>query len=226
VRQAGIIGTDLLSEHVLTLDYAGGNVYAASSGAFCSASALGAAGFVPLSVTGFYENDVSLLEPATDVESGASDESVPDVPTVPVKIAGVAALAQLDTGFDDDVTPFSVNINKAFYSAIVAAMPGALVRDASDDETLSTCVSGVSESADAYRLAAGVTFDFITVSATTARAYAQAVIFVKGDPAAASSCGGIGTWTVPAAQVGASFYVDMKALAFDPYGARVWIPKQ
>ena len=227
LRQAGIIGTDLLSAHVITIDYAASTVYASTSSTFCSSSALTTAGFVPLTVAGFYENDPTLLKPATDVDSAdSSADSVPNVPTVPVAVAGAAAIAQLDTGFDDDVTPFSVNINKAFYAAIVAANATALVRAAALDETLSTCVNGVSESAKAYTLASGVTFDFTGTGGATARAYGQAVMFVKDTPSAAATCGGIGTWTVPAAQVGASFYIDMKGLVFDPFGAKVWVPLQ
>jgi hypothetical protein len=223
-RQAGIIGTDFLSEHVITLDYAASTVYAASSA--CASSTLAAAGYAPLTTSGYYENDLALLYPASDVESNPyPGSSVPNVPTVPVGVAGATAVAQLDTGFDDGVTPYSVNINQAFYAAIVAARPGALVRDAALDETLSTCVSGVTESAEAYRLAGGTTFDFVEPSGGAARSYSQAVLFVKGDPSAASSCGGIGTWDVPAAQVGASFYVGMGSLVFDPYGATVWVPR-
>jgi hypothetical protein len=226
VRQAGILGTDFLSEHVITLDYGHGRVYAAPSATACSASALAAAGYAPLSVAGFYENDLSLLEPLTDVIAAApAYDAVPNVPTVPVAVAGASAVAQLDTGFDDAVTPFSVNINRAFYAAIVAAEPGALVRDASKDESLTTCVDGVSEPVLAYRLAAGVTFDLEGTSGVAARSYTQAVLFVKDTPAAAASCGGIGTWTAPAAQVGASFYVAMGTLVLDPYGATVWVPR-
>jgi hypothetical protein len=184
------------------------------------------AGFLPLSTAGFYENDLSLLEPLTDVDSaGSSGTSVPNVPTVSVSVAGAKALAQLDTGFDDDVTPFSVNINPAFLAEINAANPSALVRDASLDATLTTCVEGVDESVEAYRLATGTTFDFVADGGTVARSYASAVLFVKNTPASAASCGGIGTWSVPAAQVAASYYNDLKVIAFDPYGARVWIPK-
>ncbi len=223
VAQAGILGTDFLSEHVITLDYAGTRVYAAASA--CSDSVLEAAGYVPLPVAGYYENDLSLLDSATVIYGDAgAGVSVPNVPTVPVSVAGASAVAQLDTGFDDAVTPFSVNINVAFHDAIVAAEPGALVRDSSLDESLTTCVDGVSESVEAYRLASGVTFDFVQVSGAAARGYAQAVLFVKETPEAASSCGGIGTWTVPAAQVGASFYVDMGSMVLDPYGATVWMP--
>jgi hypothetical protein len=225
VRQAGIIGTDLTSQQVITVDYAGAHAYAASAASACSASALTAAGFVSLTTAGFFENNVGLLEPGTDVDSNdGAGESVPDVPTVAVRVGGTGALAQLDTGFDDSVTPFSVNVNQAFYAAIVAANASALVRAASLDESLSTCVQGVDEPVKAYTLASGVTFDFVGAGSSVARSYASAVIFVKETPAAAQGCGGIGTWTVPAAQVGASFYVDMGALVFDPFGAQVWIP--
>jgi hypothetical protein len=226
VVQAGILGTDFLSEHIITLGYADKIVYASPSSSFCSDAALTAAGFVALSTAGFYENDLSLLEPFTNVDSMASSgTSVPNVPTVSVSVAGASALAQLDTGFDDDVTPFSVNINPAFLAAIQAANASAVVRDASLDGSLTTCVEGVDETVEAYRLGSGTTFDFVAQGGTVARSYSSSVLFVKHTPSAAESCGGIGTWTVPAAQVAASYYNDMKALAFDPYGARVWIPK-
>jgi hypothetical protein len=227
VRQAGLIGTDFLSEDIITLAYAAGVAFASPSTGFCSDAALRAAGFAPLSAAGFYENDVSRLESASLVDSSASSNTtVADVPTVPVSVAGANALAQLDTGFDDDVTPFSVNINQAFYAAITAASSSALVRDSSLDTTLSTCVSGVSESVTGYRLGTPTTFDFLTDGGAVARAYASTAIFVKNTPVAARVCGGIGTWSVPAAQVAASYFNDMQVVLFDPYSARVWIPQQ
>ncbi len=227
VRQAGIVGTDFLSEDVVTLAYEAGFVFASPSTGFCSDAALQAAGFAPLSAAGFYENDLSKLESLTLVDSsGPANTTVPDIPTVPVRVAGANALAQLDTGFDDDVTPFSVNINQAFYAAITAAAPSALVRAPSLDATLTTCVSGVSQSVTAYRLAPSTTFDFVTGAGAAARSYTNSVIFVKSAPAAAQVCGGISTWSVPAAQVAASYYNDMQVVLFDPYSARVWIPQQ
>ncbi len=224
VRQAGLAGTDLLGQHVFVLDYAAGEVYATA--AACPDATLTAAGFVPLTTAGFFENDVTLLEAATKVDSNAAANlTVADVPTVPVTLAGVSGLAQLDTGFDDSVTPFSVNVNQAMYDAIAAANPTALARDTTLDETLTTCVVGVSEPVTGYRLAAGATFDFVPTTGGVARSYAKAAIYVKHTPAAAQVCGGVGAWTVPAAQVGASFYVDMKAVVFDPFAAKVWMPK-
>jgi hypothetical protein len=184
---------------------------------------LSVAGFVSLSTAGFYENDLALLEPFTDVDTNADPgDAVPNVPTVSVRVAGTLAVAQLDAGFDDSVTPFSVNINVPFFNAIPTS---ALVRDASLDETLTTCVSGVNETVTAYRLATGTTFDLVSDGSAPSHTYPNAVLFVKNTPADASSCGGIGTWTAPAAQVGASFYVDMRALVFDPFGAKVWVPR-
>jgi hypothetical protein len=46
---------------------------------------------------------------------------------------------------------------------------------------------------------------------------------VKRTPAAALRCGGIGTWTAPAAQIATSFYVDAGVMVFDPFAERVWI---
>jgi hypothetical protein len=227
VRQAGIVGTDFLSEDVITLAYAAGLVFASPSTGFCSDTALRAAGFAPLTTAGFYENDLTKLEALSLVDSsGPANDTVPDIPTVPVSVAGANALAQLDTGFDDDLTPFSVNINQAFYAEITAAAPSALVRDPSLDTTLTTCVSGVSQSVTGYRLAASTTFDFLTDGGAVARSYASTAIFVKSAPAAAQGCGGISTWTVPAAQVAASYFNEMQIVLFDPYSSRVWIPQQ
>ncbi|HUK64836.1 MAG TPA: hypothetical protein VLV15_15960, partial [Dongiaceae bacterium] len=150
--------------------------------------------------------------------------SVPDVPTVPVRLAGIDALAQLDTGFNDTVHAHSININQALVTAVLNANSSALVRDSSLDLTLSTCV-GVSEPVEGYRLGAGTTFDFVTPDGGVARAEHDALIFAKNTPMAAKVCGGIGTWTVPAAQVAGSFYVDDQVIVFDAISSRVWVPR-
>jgi hypothetical protein len=130
------------------------------------------------------------------VLASAREGPVPNVPTVPVRVAGVTAIAQLDTGFADVRVPHSVNINAAFFDAIRARSPDSIVRDSASDLSLTTC-AGVAESA--------------------------AVLFVKRTPTAALRCGGIGTWTAPAAQVATSFYVDAGVMVFDPFAERVWI---
>jgi hypothetical protein len=205
---------------IVTLDYAGRRIFASPDSGFCGDVALGTAGLVALSSSGFFSNDLSTLSPMSTVDSTATSGSVPNVPTVPVRIAGVSAVAQLDTGFDDSLVRFSVNVNPAFRDAVLAADAGALVRDASHDLTLSTCTGG-SESVQAYKLGTGRAFDFVESSGAAARTYPSATIFVK--TSSPKACGGIGTWTVPAAQVAASFFVDMGTMIFDPYSSRVWV---
>ena len=46
-------------------------------------------------------------------------------------------------------------------------------------------------------------------------------LFLKDSPAAIQSCGGIGTWSEPAAQLGASFVND-GTLVVDPFSQRLW----
>jgi hypothetical protein len=182
VRQAGIIGTDFLSVHVFTLDYRQKRIFEAPKA--CDDASLAA--FTPLTTTG---------DP---------------VPTVPVRVGGTGAIAQLDTGFADSLVRHSVNVNVALFDTIPKS---ALARDASLDAQLTTC-AGVAEAVEAYRLAS---FEL------GKHAWTDAVLFVKRTPPAAQKCGGIGTWTTPAAQIGASFFVDIGVLVFDPFSKRVWI---
>lgn len=227
VKQAGILGTDFLSAQPITLDYQGSLIFAGSTTSFCTETQLMAAGFAPMTTSGFYSSELANLSELTTVDSaGMAGYTVPDVPTVKVRVGGVDAIAQLDTGFDDDVDHHSVNINQAFLMAIQAQNPGAITRDASLDLQLSTCVVGTSETVQGYRLAAGSSFEFVADSGGAVRSVSDAILFAKNTPSAAQVCGGIGTWTVPAAQVAQSFYVDARAVVFDPIASRVWMPQQ
>jgi hypothetical protein len=223
VREAGVLGTDLARMSALTLDYAGARIFRAGEGALCDDAKLLAGGFVPLSAKGFFARDASSLALFSSVAaSSTGSATVPNVPTVPVRIGGVSALAQLDTGFSDKVLPFSINVNEAMLAAIQAKDPALLVRDASRDQSLTTC-AGVAEAVDAYRLAPAASVELVTESGAAARAWSQAVLFVKHTPSAAIRCGGIGTWSVPAAQMAASFFIDTKTMIFDPFTSRVWV---
>ena len=211
VHQAGIVGTDFLMFDVYTLDYEHAAVYRAPRGAFCADAVLAAAGLRPLSTASYYASDPSKLGP------GASN-----VPTVPVRLGLAQAVAQLDTGFDDARQRHSVNVNRAFFDAIAAA--GVKLEEAPRSSMiLSTCVPGQTETLTAYRPPPGVTFDFLATDGTPARSADDVMLFLKETPAAARICGGIGTWTKPGAQVGASFYVDAKKMVFDPLSSRVWM---
>jgi hypothetical protein len=223
---ATILGTDFLAHGIYTLDYAKKRMlHVASKAAACADGTLAAAGLASLSTAGFFASDLSLLKAQKDIESGAPGGlQVANVPVVPVKIAGTAAVAQLDTGFDDKVVPHSINVNVALLDAVNSASPGALLRDPAADVSLSTC-AGVSEPAEAYHFAAGQGFDLVDMGGAVARSWATATVFVKRTPAAAIKCGGIGTWSVPAAQIGTSFFSDLGVLVFDPYASKVWVAR-
>ena len=225
-RQAGILGTDFLSLNPTTLDYRGHRVFSATASTFCTPTELTAAGFGAVPSTGFYSTSLSSLLPLSTVitDGGVAGIKVPNVPTVRLRVAGVEALAQLDTGFDDAVVPRSININSAYLSALNTQAPGALTRAPTLDLTLTTCV-GSAEPVTAWRVSAGYAVEFLGSNGVTVRAFADAVLFAKNTPPAARACGGIGTWSVPAAQVAGSFFVTSGAVVFDPVQSTVWLAR-
>lgn len=228
-RQAGILGTDFLALHPTTLDYTRGKIYRAEPKAFCTDAQLLGAGYTPLPSQGFYTTDLSKLRPLSDVltdpDGGTAGFVVPNVPTVPVAIAGKSALAQLDTGYDDRLVHHSINVNQALFDLIQSQGPNFLTRDVFSDVYLTTCIPGYSEQVSAYRLGDGQTVDFIAEGGSVARRESTAVVYLKKHSVKTLPCGGIGTWTVPAAQIGSSFFVDAQAIVFDPTSSRVWVPK-
>ena len=230
VRQSGIIGTDFLANYPFTLDYEKGKIHKADPKAFCTDAQLLGAGFSPIPTGGFYANDTKKLRPLSEVLAAPDAAStagftVPNVPTVPIAIGGVRALAQIDSGYDDRVTRHSMNVNQALLEQIQTKDPGLLVRAPEDDLFLTTCAAGVSQKAAAYRLRKGTAVDFIAEGGVVGRHDEGNVVFVKDKIPEAEKCGGIDTWTVPAAQLGASFLVDAFSVIFDPFSSRVWIPK-
>jgi hypothetical protein len=229
VRQAGIIGTDFLSVYPFTIDYARAMVWRAA-GAFCTDAQLLGAGFAPIPAGGFYTNNSNSLRPLSDVlvdpdAAATANYTVPNVPTVPITVAGVSALAQLDTGYDDRIIRHSININEALLAQLLATAPQKLKRQQGKDLYLTTCVPGLSQLGAAYVLTTGTEVNFVGVGGAVGRHDAGTVLFVKEKLAEAQRCGGIETWTVPAAQMGASFLVDAQAVVFDPVTSRVWLPK-
>lgn len=227
-RQAGILSTDFLSLYPFTLDYTAGEIRKAERAAFCSDGQLLAGGFVPLPSQGFYATDPSKLRPLSDVvkdfDGGSVKVTVANVPTVPVTIGGIGALAQLDTGYEDKLVSHSINVNEALFDAL-SKRGDILTRDYSADIFATTCIPGFSEQLYAYRLAPGYDVEFLAEGGGIARKETTVAIYVKRPTKESAPCGGISTWTVPAAQIGSSFYVDAQAIIFDPVSSRVWVPK-
>jgi hypothetical protein len=215
--QAGMIGTDLLRDHVVTIDYGRSLLHRAERDRFCSDEVLRRAGFQAASTGGYYGADAAALT----CPAAARTRGCPNIPTIPIRIGGVAAVAQIDTGYDDGVHPPSLNINTAFLWRLQAAgvplrpLPAATL-------SLSTCVPGVRERVVAYGLAPPATVDFVDLTGQPARSEPGVTLFVKDTPPAARRCGGIGTWSEPAGQLGASFFASQDALVVDPFTQRVW----
>lgn len=214
--QAGLIGTDLLQGHVVTLDYARGLLHRAERGTFCSASVLRQAGFASLSSDDYYGTaGVPLRCPAAPRRLAC-----PNIPTIPVRIGGSQAVAQIDTGYDDSRFPPSMNINRAWLNGLRAAGVH-LRRWPEGDLRLSTC-AGVSEPVGAYRLPQGHALELVGSDGQVVRRLEGVTLFLKETPPEARVCGGIGTWEQPAAQLGASIVND-GTLVVDPFGQRVWL---
>lgn len=224
VRQAGILATDFLSRNPYALDFAKQQIHRNDPASFCSDAQLLGSGFRPLPTGGFYGIDLGKQRPLSDVLADAAPSYiVPNVPTVPIAIGGTSALAQLDTGYEDRLSRRSLNINTALL-ALLQQEPGLVTRAAFYDIYATTCVPGLNEKLEAYFLAPGKTLDFIGEGGAVVRSEPAEAIYVKKSSDATFPCGGISTWTVPAAQVGASFFIDEQAIIVDPITSRVWIP--
>ena len=214
VPQAGLIGTDLLRNHMVTLDYANAVIHRGAPEQFCGEELLRRAGFQPLSSRDYFgQNPQTLTCPV-------APRPCPNIPTIPVRIGSVLALAQVDTGYADSQSPPSMNINQALFQKLQAAgVPLQAV--AKPNLQLTTCVRGQSEAVKRYRLRGDTTVDLVGEAGLAVRRLSGVTLFVKNSPAAAQVCGGIGTWSQPAAQLGASFVND-GTLVVDPVGQRLW----
>jgi len=207
IAQAGILGTDFLSLNAYLIDWPAARL----SRIDCTPDELRAAGFVAVSTAGYFTDDPTTLPSNT-----------PNIPTIPIRLGTPTAFpAQIDTGFDDSLRGPAVNINRALYDQLP---PNAVQRVPSADLTLTTCVPGISEPVLAYRIdhIAGP-LTLVATDGASALEVPDVYVFLKDTPAAASSCGGIGTWSTPAAQLGVGVIASARRVVFDPTRSLVWL---
>lgn len=214
--QGGLIGTDLLRQHVVTLNYANGLLHRSSRETFCGDGELRQAGFLPLSSQNYYGSMPRELTCPAAPRQG----SCPNIPSIPVRIGGVEAVAQVDTGYDDGVHAPSLNINRAWFDQL-RRQGVRLERVPAADTNLSSCVPQQSEQVLAYRLGDGGRVELVGTDGRAVRAVTGVTLFLKTSPPEIARCGGIGTWSRPAAQLGASFVND-GTLVVDPFSQRLW----
>jgi hypothetical protein len=130
-------------------------------------------------------------------------------------------MTQIDSGYDDFRYRHSININQAFFTALKEAGIN-LIETPEKNINLTTCVPNVIEPILAYSLPSGIYLSIIGIDGNPVLVTSECHIFLKKTPVEAKSCGGIGTWQIPAAQMGASFLQDAKKVIFDPFKSRVW----
>jgi hypothetical protein len=212
--QAGLIGTDLLSNHVWTLDYANGLLRRADQASFCADGELRQTGFQPLSSAGYFGTNAATLSCPAAPRRGPC----PNIPSIPVRIGSSMAVAQVDTGYDDGLHSPSLNINRAWFNQLARSV--RLEPHPEANLTLSTC-AGVSEQVLAYRLPPGNAVELVGSDGSAVRRLQGVTLFLKDTPPGARRCGGIGTWDRAAAQLGASFVND-STLVVDPFSQRLW----
>lgn len=225
IRQVGILATDFLSKNPVSMDFTKKKIWRSDPAKFCTDAELLGSGFRPLPAGGFYATDTSKLRPLSEVLNNPDASFgyvVPNVPTVPITVAGTSALAQLDTGYEDRLSRRSLNINDALFAILNGQ--GKLTRAADKDLYVTTCVPGKNEKLLAYTIPAGQTLSFIGEGGAVVRTENVEAVYLKTSDTVTFPCGGISTWTVPAAQVGASFFIDAQALILDPVSSRVWVP--
>ncbi|MDI9857960.1 hypothetical protein [Flectobacillus roseus] len=211
IKQAGIIGTDFLCFNSYLLDYQNSKLLRGNSSTSCPDSILKANGFKAATTAGYFSNDLKKL----------NNPCTPNIPTIPIKIGNAAAVAQIDPGYDDKIYRHAININQAYFKAIRES--GIfLIENPSSNFTLSTCVTGIQEKVKAYKLPTKTSFSITGLDGSPIIIHSDVNIFLKMTPSEAKECGGIGTWTIPAAQLGASFLIDAKKVYFDPFAEKVW----
>lgn len=210
-KQAGILGTDFLANNIYTLDYENKKIYKSSKATFYSSQQLHNMGFQAVSSRGYYASQKQELQ----------NLCTPNIPTIPVSIGDIDAVAQIDSGYNDTLFEYSININTAFFEALEEAGIH-LIPNPAANLILSTCNVGYNEVVKAYRLPKGVSFSVAATNGKRVLVNSNINVFVKQTSNASFHCGGIGTWKIPAAQMGASFLKQCKQVIFDPFNSKVW----
>ena len=194
----GVIGTDILSR--VTMEFNSATAYLSVKS--CSSVALRGAGFIPVNQTGFFSSDPTLL-----------NEGRPNVPVLFFGLGEVHVPAQIDTGYDDQLYPYSIDINQALFdrlhqSGFEMAMTGEI--------NVATC-----DGHESRRVYAVVGPDLVIETEDAKPITRTNSFYLVLKPA--NRCGGIASISSAAAQLGASFLKLFQTIVFDPQARVVWI---
>ena len=230
IRQAGIIGTDFLSQYVITLDYQERKVYRGDSTMpIFNRANLKNLGFAAASTRGYFSNDEKKL---FDLKLPQKSNN----PAIPLFIGddnnNVQCPAQLDPGYDDDVITKSgkkvsnlININDAYFDALLKKKiiygldksDPILLPNRNSSDTLYKCI--FSKKFDIKIV--GVNSEIILPQNTL-----NWNIYLKVSSKEGLAAGGITTFPFPAAQIGASLLTQCSKIIFDPFTSLIWFQQK
>lgn len=214
--QHGVVGIDLLVMQDLVFHYedrAKPRVVVSKYGGSCDAATLKKEGFQLIGQIGHWDSNVS--KPPDGVYNGPvayielADAAKPDVRL------GAAAWAQLDTGYEDDVRPYSVDINDAMLAKLLALNPPVT-------EVGKMNVTGCDRQSHERRIfeAPG---RLLRIEDETGKKLAEVSTFTFILKNRNENCGGISGTMEPAAQLGASYLKLFRTTIFRGPAKEVWI---
>ena len=212
LKQAGLLGTDFLDGYPYTFDYDHQLFYRAQPEQFCTDFELSQAGLFSVSTAGYFTQDRKTLRKL-------DGKLLPNIPTVSVELAGVAASAQIDTGYNDLKWPLSVNMNGAMKKALEDAHV-ELTPVPSRNSKVTTCIPGIRDELIAYDIPSSA---LLTIKSGIH--FTKIHLFLKQHMDSKTRvCGGISTWSTPAVQLGASFIKKAGVMILDAKAEKVWFP--
>ncbi len=226
IRQAGIVGTDILSQLILTLDYKYSRMYLVwDRSKQCLPDSMVSHGYVAASTAHYFSNDRN-----TVITKDKSNN-----PTVPIVIGDktdtARALALIDPGFDDrchlnnEFTTYYthlININQAYLRHLQNRGISVSV-DKNKYYTLNNRTA-TPDTVYLCKFSKRYVFNVIGTKRETIIPYGtdECSVFLKINGKGGGSAGGITTLDYPAAQFGGSFLMDCDQVTFDPFNSLVW----
>jgi hypothetical protein len=210
------VGIDLLVMQDLEFHYedpAKPRVIVSKYGGSCDAATLKKEGFQLIGQAGHWDSNVS--KPPDGVYNGPvayielADAAKPDVRL------GVAAWAQLDTGYEDDVRPYSIDMNDAMLAKLLALDPPVT-------EVGKINVTGCDGQIHERRIfeAPG---RLLRIEDETGKKLAEVSTFTFILKNRNENCGGISGTNQPAAQLAASYLKLFRTTIFRGPAKEVWI---
>ncbi|HVM86804.1 MAG TPA: glycosyltransferase family 61 protein, partial [Puia sp.] len=235
IREGGIVGTDILSQLILTLDYKYSRLYIATDkDKQYLPERLRELGFISSSMTGYFSNDESTLI----LRKISKNHEKNNNPYVKIALYNdkdsANAFGSIDPGYDDRVylnqdydTYYThcVNINQPYLDHLLKKGINIVVNK---DKYL-TLGNRTNTPDTLFKCTFEKKYIFSMISTEGKPIYPypsdSVNVFLKVNGKGAASAGGITTYEFPLIQFGGSFLLDFDEVIFDPFRSLVWFRK-